>query len=148
VGIKITRTVVAASALAFGLTTLTVSASAAPMTLNNCGTNQEYGVTNCMYIDGSGLKASEIRGWSTNFGTLIKINSNQPVVVQETVSGPDGQICSTGKVTESNSNAILSCQTEPNPNEPISAGQYCSTVTYFRPFQTLNVAENCGNAPV
>ena len=146
-GKMIRRTVIAASALALGLATQTVAASAAPMTLNNCGPDKVTKISDCMYIDGAGLKASEIRGWATNFATAISQYNNKPIPVHEEVTGPSGTICNSDTISVSTNNAILSCQAEPNQNEPIEAGQYCSKVWTFTNHWVI-LAQQCGNAPV
>jgi len=121
------------------------------MTLDNCGKNTNSGVSNCMYIAGSGLKASEIRGWSTGFGTIVGANHGNPVPVHEQVVAPDGgTICNSPTVSVTGNSSIVSCQVEPNPNVPIAAGAYCSIVWSPDGLDGayIKLAENCGNAPV
>lgn len=58
--------------------------------LDNCGVDSTWKDSNCMYIDGSGLKSDEIRGWSTNFARLIQVGNGNPVYAHEQVTGPGG----------------------------------------------------------
>ncbi|HEV3358507.1 MAG TPA: hypothetical protein VG247_17055 [Pseudonocardiaceae bacterium] len=146
----IKRTVVAVSVLAFGFAAQTASASAAPvhpMTFDDCGVNGHSGVHNCAYIAGGGLTATEIRGWSTDFGTAIANNNYQSILVHEQVSGPNGTICNSPTYNVSDPNQIVSCQLQPGGAFPIAAGNYCAIVWEFLyTNHYLNLAENCGNA--
>ncbi len=146
-GIK--RALFAASALALGFTAQTVSASAVsihPMTFDECGTNGGSGVYNCMYISGGGLSATEIRGWSTDFGVLASADPGVPV--HEQVTGPNGTICNSPTVSATTNSQIVSCQLSPGGSFPIAAGTYCAIVWSPEGIdgEYVKLAENCGTA--
>jgi hypothetical protein len=125
---SIKRILISASVIVLGFAAQTVSASAVsihPMTFDECGTNADTSVYNCMYIDGSGLYASEVRGWADDLANSLNAY-NSPV--HEQVIGPDGSTycnSSTITVTSSTTNStVVGCQKY--PDEDIAAGTYCS----------------------
>jgi hypothetical protein len=146
----ITRTGVGAATIAFGLMAQAGIAAAGtlhPMTFDECGTNGGTSVYNCMYISGGGLSATEIRGWSTDFGFEIGLWGGS-WLVHEQVIGPNGTICNsdTSKVTKNG--AVVGCQLQPGGSFPIAAGTYCSIVwsNDNGNGDWAKYAENCGTA--
>jgi hypothetical protein len=125
------------SAAALGLAAQTASASAAvhPLTANNCGTNGDSGVFNCMYVDGSGLYAYEVRGWSEYdaFGNPV----------HEQVTGPDGVVCNSSTVTPYDPETVVGCQVYPGDPGKIAGGTYCSNLWEFYSGKYHIEAENC-----
>jgi hypothetical protein len=145
---RTTLLVLSAAALGFATQTATASAAVRPMTFDECGTNGGSGVYNCMYISGGGLSATEIRGWSTDFATLVASNYGRSVPVHEQVTGPNGTICNSPTVSVSSNSQIVSCQLSPGGSFPIAAGTYCSIVWSADGLdgEYVKLAENCGTA--
>jgi hypothetical protein len=133
----------ALSAAALGLATAaqTAPASAAvhPMTFDACHANTDSGVYNCMYIDGAGLEATEIRGWSTDFEHYIGLP------VHEEVTAPNGTICNSDTVTITSSTQVVGCQLQPGGSFPIAAGSYCAISWVYLGYYA-ELAKNCGTA--
>lgn len=144
------RTVFAATALALGLAAQSISASAAPihpMTFDECGTNVNSGISNCMYIAGGGLSATEIRGWSTGFGKSI-VDNGKGFPAHEQVTAPNGTICNSPTYSVTKTSQIISCQLQPGGSFPIAAGTYCAIVWAPEGLggEYVKLAENCGTA--
>ncbi|GAA1993291.1 hypothetical protein GCM10009738_87790 [Kitasatospora viridis] len=114
-GLLAATAVTAGAAPAYAAGQSASPAIAIPMTGNNCG--QAGGALNCMYVQGSGLYASEVRGWAQVAGVQAGF------AVHEEVTGPNGHICNSNTVT-SGTNQVVGCQIYPNAN--IAAGQYCA----------------------
>jgi hypothetical protein len=122
------------------LTVATVLGTALPASASadNCGTNGDTGVYNCMYISGSGLYASEIRGWSMYDATGYPVHEE---VVAPLTAVPDEVICNSSTVTPYDPGTVVGCQ-EYDKTLPVS-GDYCSILWEYRGGKYLNMAENC-----
>jgi hypothetical protein len=149
------KILLALSVAVVGLMAQTATASAAvrPMTFDECGTNSDTQVYNCMYIAGGGLSATEIRGWSTDFAHLLSGAYGTDVLVHEEVvleesTTPDETICNSDTVALSSSSQIVGCELAPGGSFPIAAGTYCSILWWYDigAREYFNVAENCGTA--
>jgi hypothetical protein len=139
------RVLISASVLALGFATQMGTASAAtvhPMTLDNCETFGN-GVYQCMYIEGSGDSAIEIRGWSDPGSGWIGYDMHEQVVE------PNGNtFCNSATAKISSSSQVISCQGGPlniptgawcaiawayeqsqEGSEYVKAGTTCATVT-------------------
>ena len=149
-GNRIKRTIVVVTALALGFVVQTASASAAParpMSFDECGTNRDSGVYNCMYISGGGLSATEIRGWSTGFSKAIS-NYGSGFPAHEQVSAPNGTICNSPTYSITKDSQIISCQLQPGGSFPIAAGTYCAILWAPEGLggEYVQLAANCGTA--
>jgi hypothetical protein len=136
------RALIATSALALAFTAQITSASAItihPMSFDECGTNSD-GWYNCMYINGGGLYASEVRGWShqTNSKVLPWGSLHEEITVNGNL------YCNGPETTATTVNSIVNCQTTPNAN--IAAGQYCAILWAYDAAGGVYTkeAENCG----
>jgi hypothetical protein len=117
------------------------------MAINNCGTSgscELNGVSlpdtakNCMYINGSGDDATEVRGWAEDVGWGYPVH--------EQVVMPNGNTyCKSGTISTTGSSAIISCQGGP---ENILVGEWCSIVWVYANLgdgtEYYNMAETCG----
>jgi len=125
--------VLTATALFGGAAVTATAASAAPMTADNCGTNGDSGVYNCMYVEGSGSYASEVRGWSQYDGFGYPVH--------EEVTANNALVCNSATVTTGNPLTVVSCQI--NPKKDITSGIYCSILWEYQNGEYENDAENC-----
>jgi hypothetical protein len=142
----VVRVLILASVVVLGFVTQAAYASASvnPMTFDECGTNADNGAYNCMYIEGGGDSAIEVRGWAD------KVEWGYPV--HEEVQEPDGNaFCNSSTVTPSSEKTIISCQGGP---ENIPVGTWCAIVWLFNQAAANGAgawgiaAENCGNVSV
>ena len=127
----IKRTLCVASALAIGLAAQTATASAAvrPMTTDNCGTYETFLVYDCMYIEGTGNYASEVRGWG--------YDTKDDYTFHIQVTGPNGTICNSP--TTSVVGQVVGCQVYPGT---IAYGTYCAIIWVYDGSYT-NIGEQC-----
>lgn len=137
------------------ISTHAVAASAVtarPMTFDVCGTNGASGAYNCMYVNGYGDVAYEVRGWShaTTQGLI-------GTAVHEEVQGPNGDaICNSATITLTNTSQVVGCQESWSPPVDILAGQYCAILWAWEygpdPFESVwhwtIAAENCGTVSI
>jgi hypothetical protein len=130
-GNMIKRTLFTGVAVGLGFAMQTASASAAvrPMTTDNCGTLGTYDIYECMYIEGTGNYASEIRGWGYDKGAGYTFHIQ--------VTGPDGTVCNSP--TTSVVGQVVGCQVYPGT---IDYGTYCAILWYYDGGYT-NVGEQC-----
>ena len=147
----IKRLLFTASALAFIFVAQTASASAEsihPMTFDICGTtSSDY---NCMYIEGSGDSAIEVRGWSNPGSTYDGVDFHEQVIE------PDkSTYCNSSTADVTGSGTIVGCQ---GGDENIPTGQWCAIswgyiygptgVPGTNGYEYRIVAENCGTVSV
>ncbi|MGD0560487.1 MAG: hypothetical protein ABSA93_36660 [Streptosporangiaceae bacterium] len=126
------------SVAAVGLLAQTANASAAvrPMTFDECGTNGD-GAYNCMYIEGGGDSAIEVRGWSDPGSKFIGWDAHEQVVMPN-----GGTYCNSATIDITNSSDVVGCQGGPGN---IETGQWCAILwVYVDGGNYENAAENCG----
>jgi hypothetical protein len=132
------KILLAVSVAAVGLMAQSATASAAvrPMTFDECGTNGD-GAYNCMYIEGGGTSAIEVRGWSDPGGTFVGWQAHEEVVMPN-----GGAFCNSATIEVTNSSEVVGCQ---GGSEDIEAGKWCAILwIYVAGGNYENDAENCG----
>lgn len=132
------KVLLALSVATVGLVVQTATASAAvrPMTFDECGTNGD-GAYSCMYIEGGGTSATEVRGWSDPGSTFVGWDAHEQVVMPN-----GGTFCDSATVDITSSSDVVGCQGGP---EDIEAGQWCAILwVYVAGGNYENEAENCG----
>jgi hypothetical protein len=130
--------ILGAAALGFMAQTSSAYAAVHPASADNCGWNGDNAVENCMYIDGSGLYASEIRGWAS-------APTGYPVHEEVTAPAawaPDELLCDSPTISTSDPNTVVGCQLY---NQTLPAGQYCAILWEYIGGEYVNEAENCVN---
>jgi len=110
-----------------------VAAPSAWATADNCGTNGNSGVYNCMYVEGSGSYASEVRGWSEYDGFGYPVH--------EEVTANNALVCNSGTVTTADPFEVVGCQIY--PKEDITPGVYCSVLWEYENGEYYDRADNC-----
>jgi hypothetical protein len=130
---KLRRTALVAAAAATLIGGGVLTASSASATADNCGTNGNSGVYNCMYVQGSGSYASEVRGWSQYDGFGYPVH--------EQVTANNATVCNSPTVTTSNPYQVVGCQVY--PKKDITPGVYCSVLWEYINGEYYDDATNC-----
>jgi hypothetical protein len=140
------RVLFSAAALTLGFAAQLGTASAAtirPATLDNCDT-WGNGVKNCMYIEGSGDSAIEIRGWSDPGKGFIGYDMHEQVVE------PNGNtFCNSSTAEITSDSQVIGCQGGP---ENIPVGSWCAISWVYETSslgsEYAEAAKNCGTVSV